>query len=346
MKEMKFFPIKVEEIVEETPLARSFVFAPEERHQDKFSYRAGQFMTFRIPWKGSSIERCYSLSSSPGSGPGLKVTVKRVVGGKGSNWFNDTLKLGDLIEASQPSGRFVCREISSSLRFFAGGSGITPVISIIREALTHTRQNISLFYANKDQESVIFAKELQSLQAQYSARFVCNYHYDCDDGYVDMGKFENFANHADDQFHFICGPRPFMELAEEFLAGLGVDDRRVLIERFTSPDDLSAVEAVTPAPLQTSLGIATTFRVILDELAHEVNCASNQTLLEAMLEADLDPLHRCKDGHCGSCMVICSSGEVAMAKTTALSKRDKEKGYILLCQAKPLTSDVSVDCDA
>lgn len=343
---MEFYPIKVDEIVDETPLARSFVFVPEERNQDKFSYMAGQFMTFRIPWKGSYIERCYSLSSSPGFGSGLKVTVKRVIGGKGSNWFNDTLKPGDLIEASQPSGRFVCRETSSPLRFFAGGSGITPVISIIREALMHTQQSISLFYANQDQESVIFAKELRSLHAQYSTRFECNYHYDSDDGYVDMGKLENFAKHSNGQLHFICGPEPFMELAEEILAGLGVDDRRVLTERFTSPEDLSAVEAITPAPIQSSQGIATSFRAHLDELTHEIYCASNQTLLDAMIEADLDPLHQCKDGHCGSCMVICSSGEVTMAKTTALSKRDKEKGYILLCQAKPLTSDVSVDCDA
>ena len=343
---MKFYPLKVDAIIDETPSARSFVFFPHENYEDKFIYQAGQFLTFRIPWKTTFIERSYSLSSSPYFGRGLKVTVKRVKDGIGSNWFNDTLAPGDVIEASQPSGRFICRDTCSPLRFFAGGSGITPVISIIRETLMCTQQNISMLFANTNPDSVIFFDELQEFRARFPDRFECVYHYDSDHGYVDEETLKDFARGTNNQLHYICGPGPFMELVESVLERLGVDDRRVRVERFISPDDPSElVTDASTATSDTSMAIATTFHARLDGEEHEVECAANQTLLEAMLEKDLAPLHQCKDGHCGSCMVICNSGSVRMSKTTALSKRDKEKGYVLLCQARPLTCDVSVDCD-
>ena len=154
----------------------------------------------------------------------------------------------------------------------------------------------------------------------------------------------DFAGDRPDCDYFICGPAPFMDLTEDVLTGLGVGDRHVFIERFTMPEDGDTAEdAILPA---TGVDDVESFRATIDGEDHEVRYLAGETLLRSMLSQGLDPVYSCEDAHCGSCMVIRKSGEVAMHKSTVLSKRDKERGYILLCQAVPQSDDVWVDCDA
>lgn len=341
---MKFYPLTVREVIDETVQARSFRLRPAGEHAHLFGYKPGQFLTFRIPQGDGHIERCYSLSSAPPGDAELKVTVKRVRDGFGSNWFNDVPKPGDAIEVAPPSGRFVLRSRDRRPVLFAGGSGITPVISLIKQALHETALAPRLFYANTDTDQIIFRRELDDLCARFPGRLDCHHHIDAQSGLADAGRIRDFIGGRLDCDFFICGPAPFMDLTEDVLSGLGVGDRHVFIERFTMPED-GGGDAETEIPA-AGAGAVESFRATLDGAEHEVPYLAGETLLRSMLSRGLDPVYSCEDAHCGSCMVIRKSGEVAMRKSTVLSKRDKERGYILLCQAVPQSDDVWVDCDA
>lgn len=341
---VNFYPLTISGIVDETGRARSFRLRPAGEHAHLFGYKPGQFLTFRIPQGDGHIERCYSLSSAPACDAELKVTVKRVSGGFGSNWFNDVPKPGDAIEVAPPSGRFVLRSRERQPVLFAGGSGITPVISLIKQALHETALSPRLFYANTDVDQIIFRRELDDLGARFPGRLDCRHHIDAQSGLVGAGSIRDFVGSRPDCDFFICGPAPFMDLTEDVLSGLGVGDRHVFIERFTMPEDGDGdADAEIPA---AGAGGVESFRATLDGEEHEVPYLAGETLLRSMLSRGLDPVFSCEDAHCGSCMVVRKSGEVAMRKSTVLSKRDKERGYILLCQAVPQSDDVWVDCDA
>ena len=339
-----FYPLTITEVVEETALARSFKLSPAGEHAHLFAYEPGQFLTFRIPRGGGHVERCYSLSSAPCCDDTPKVTVKRVEDGFGSNWFNDVPRPGDVLEVAPPSGRFVMRRRDRPMVLFAGGSGITPVISLIKQALYETELSPRLFYANTDRDQVIFRRELDALGARFPGRLACRHHLDAQSGLADAGLIADFLGDRTECDFFVCGPAPFMDLALDVLCDMGIDDRHVFIERFTMPDD-DAGDGDAAIPAAATEGVAH-FRATIDGEDHEVPYSAGDTLLDCMLAQGLDPVHSCKDAHCGSCMVIRKSGEVAMRKSTVLSKRDRERGYILLCQGVPRTPDVWVDCDA
>ncbi|MBT4889893.1 MAG: ferredoxin--NADP reductase [Rhodospirillales bacterium] len=337
---MKFYPLTVLDVIDETDSARSFVLEPQADSAEHFHYKAGQFLTFRVPWNDAEdgfLDRCYSLSSAPETSEHMKVTVKREQGGRVSNWFNDTVKAGDVIDVAAPSGRFVLKGNDKPLALFAAGSGITPVLSIIKSTLAGGAKSIRLFYANRDKENVIFHQELDALCNQHSDILRCHHHLDSDSGFVNPDIIKPQCGDAE---HYVCGPGPFMDIVEDALADFGVKDSEIHIERFTTLEDASSSDVKTKAPSDV-----TGFRATLDFDDHDVVYEPDQTLLESMLSAGLDPAHSCKNGKCGSCMVLMKDGEVEMHSNKVLSKRDLEKGYVLLCQSVPMSKNVWVDCD-
>ena len=180
---MAYHQLRIAKIVQETPDARSFVLEVPADLVDKFRYRAGQFLTFKVPHDAGHFNRCYSLSSAPETdGRHLKVTVKRVPGGKGSNWFNDALAEGSSLHVLPPAGRFVLKEGNAPLLLFGGGSGITPMMSLIKSALRAGKRRIRLFYANRDKPSIIFDAELLSLIANHPSRLEVIHHLDAEQG--------------------------------------------------------------------------------------------------------------------------------------------------------------------
>ena len=180
---MAYHQLRVAKIVQETPDARSFVLEVPADLADKFSYRAGQFLTFKVPHDAGAFNRCYSLSSAPETdGKHLKVTVKRVAGGKGSNWFNDALKEGGSLHVMPPAGRFVLKDGTAPLLLFGGGSGITPMMSLIKSALKTSKRPIRLFYANRDKPSVIFDAEFDALMKANPGRLEIIHHLDATQG--------------------------------------------------------------------------------------------------------------------------------------------------------------------
>src|SRR3954454_2117126 len=179
-----FHPLRVRRVVQETHDTKSFVLDVPHDLADAFGYDAGQFCTFRVPIGDEELLRCYSMSSSPHTDAELTTTVKRVPGGRVSNWLLDEVAEGDVLALTRPAGVFTLRPRSTPLVAFSGGSGITPVMSLIQSALVTTDRSVRLLYANRNTESVIFAEELDALTCTYPNRLEVVHHLDVEHGFV------------------------------------------------------------------------------------------------------------------------------------------------------------------
>lgn len=337
---MNFYPLVVSDIVEETSLAKSFTFRVEDKYQSLFKYQAGQFLTLRLPWEDSFLDRCYSLSSSPSEGATLTVTVKRVKDGRASNLLNDTLKVGDIVDVAPPSGRFVPTANAHPITLFAAGSGITPVTSIIKQTLKETGLSLRLLYANSTSDQIMFEQALKELSEQYPDRFHCHHHLSSDNGRINEAAIKHFIGDDTQQDFFICGPGPFMDLIDNTLQASGADEQTIFVERFIA-DTESTLSSETPVDSDIA-----SFNAILDGEQHSVPYLAGNTLLESMLAHDLKPAYFCQKARCGMCTVTKKAGDVIMRNSEILSKSDIEKDRILLCQSLPLTADILVNCDA
>ncbi|WP_299845771.1 ferredoxin--NADP reductase [uncultured Roseovarius sp.] len=333
------YRLTVKAIREETSDAKSFVLVPERGEAPLFRYTPGQFLSFRIPFQGRNITRSYSLSSAPGADPDMRICVKRVKDGRGSNWFNDHLSAGARIEATVPSGRFVLRDRDAPLLLIAGGSGITPCISLLKKALLETGRQVRLIYANRDASSIIYHNELELLQKKFSGRLDCVHRLDDRDGFLTQEDVISLARGWHDADTYICGPAPLMDMAENTLTDALGDRAYIMTERFVSPDDDVAKTPDATQDTGPQEAPINDFRLTLDGVDHMVPYKAGQTLLQAALDAGIDAPVSCTEGHCGTCMSALKSGKVQMATTKALSKRNLERGYVLACQSRPCATE-------
>jgi len=328
--------LTVADVVDETADARSFVFDVPPALRGRFAYAAGQFCTFRATIGGEVVARCYSMSSSPDTGDPLTVTVKRVPGGTMSNWMNDTLTRGDAIEVAPPSGRFVLRDVGAPIVGFAAGSGITPVLSIIKTALATTRRAVTLVYANRDAGSVIFADALERLRESSGGRLVVHTHLDSERGFLDAAACAALAGDRTDADFYVCGPGPFMAVVEAGLAQRAIEPGRIFIERFEAPAESAAV-AVQSETESVSIRMG--------GKKHQVAYERGDTILDTARRAGLKPPFSCQQGECATCMAHLDGGAVTMRVNNVLSADEVEQGWILTCQAIPTTREVVVDYD-
>src|SRR3954468_20741047 len=207
------YDLRVVEVVEEPADARSVSFAVPDGAAAEFDYKPGQFLTLAVPSDRTGVAaRCYSLSSSPHDGGPLTVTVKRTVDGYASNWVCDNLQVGSSIRSLPPSGIFTPANLDADLLLFAGGSGITPVMSITRTALAHGSGRIVLFYANRDERSVIFGAELAALASEHPHRLVVVHWLESVQGLPSQEQMRTFSEPFTTYDAFVCGPAPFMKL--------------------------------------------------------------------------------------------------------------------------------------
>jgi 3-ketosteroid 9alpha-monooxygenase subunit B len=341
-----FHALRVAEVIRETPDACSLVLEIPPDLEPSFAYQPGQFVTLRIPWQGFQIARCYSLASCALAGEAPKITVKRVPGGRMSNWLNDHLAAGDRIEVRPPAGAFVLRPEDAPLVMFGAGSGITPLISLIKSALLSTSRQVRLLYANRDERSIIFRAELDALARRHPGCLSIAYHLDDRSGLLRAPQLERAIRGWEGASFYLCGPTPFMEAAQEALEARGVPRERVHVERFVSAVDPdrrgeapAAVEATAPAALPSR------FRLTLDHQTHEVPYLEGKTLLQSARAAGFDPPFSCEEGYCSCCMARLREGRVAMAINDALSAKDVAAGLVLTCQARPLTPEIWIDYD-
>jgi len=330
-REHDYHRLMVADVIDETADTRSFVIEIPPALAERFAYAAGQFCTFRATIDGEPVVRCYSMSSSPDTGDPFAVTVKRVPGGTMSNWMNDTLAPGDTIDMMPPAGLFVLRAVETPIVAFAGGSGITPILSIIKTALVTTAREIALVYANRGPGSVIFADALERLRAGFGGRLSVHHHLDSDAA----GCAALIGDRTQADF-YICGPSPYMDVVQAGLEGRGVDLGRLFIERFELPAE---APAVTEASGTESIVIR------LGGRRHTIAYEPGDTILDAARRAGLKPPFSCQAGTCGTCMAFLGEGKATMRVNNALDAEEVEEGWVLTCQAVPTSREVVVDYD-
>jgi ring-1,2-phenylacetyl-CoA epoxidase subunit PaaE len=353
-----FHPLKVAEIVPETAEANSIRFEIPPELRDVFAFKAGQHLTLRAAINGEEIRRNYSLCTAPADSDWM-VTVKRIGGGLFSNWVADQLKAGDTVEVMVPHGSFTTEFNAANRRHLvgiAGGSGITPVMSLIKTLLREEPQSrFTLFYGNRDSSSVIFLETLAALKDKHLGRLEI-YHFldqeeqdiDLFNGMLNRERLEEAIVHlvpdaADVNGWFICGPGPMMDAAEGALLDRNIAKERIHIERFTADRPPEAV-AREIAELQTKAEGATV-AVTLDGRTRRVPFTAGN-ILDSARAAGLPAPFACKAGVCATCRAKVTRGNVEMAARYGLTDEEVAAGYVLTCQSVPLGDGVAVDYDA
>src|SRR3954451_2137141 len=366
------YELRVVRVVEETADAHSVSFEVPERAEDEFDYKPGQFLTLAVPSDRTGVAaRCYSLSSSPHDGGPLTVTVKRTVDGYASNWICDHLREGSTIRSLPPSGIFTPADLDADLLLFAGGSGITPIMSITRAALAHGSGRIVLLYANRDERSVIFGAELAALASEHPHRLVVVHWLGSVEGLPPPGQMKTFTEPFTSYDAFVCGPAPFMKLTIAALRELEFPRERRHQEKFISlggnpfgdeaqqaeaeheleeadSDDAFTDGAPPPPPAEDAVPAEEAphqgnvrLEVELDGETYEFDdWAPTTKLLEHLEAKGVKAPYSCRDGECSACAVRLLEGEVKMLNNDVLDDDDLADGIRLACQSLPVTDVV------
>jgi ferredoxin-NADP reductase len=337
MTQTDFAALTVKDVIRETADAISLVFDVPQEWSQQFEYQAGQFLTLRVVVDGDEHRRCYSMSSSPLPGEDLRVTVKRDRTGVVSNWLNDHVRVGDTIDAAPPAGRFVLRDSERDVVAFAGGSGVTPVFSLIRTALAGTGRKVRLLYANRDRDSVIFAAALAELAAQHPDRLTVHHHLDEDSGVLAPAAIESFLADAGagyDADCYVCGPAPFMDTVEATVVSGGIARDRLHLERF------SVTEVVVPEDASTPVTEEVT--ITLERTTITVPYRAGHTVLQMARMGGLKAPSSCETGSCGTCIAQITEGSARMLNNDALDDDEVDDGLILTCQSLPTSPTLAV----
>lgn len=344
----RYHQLTVKEVV---PIAKDAVNLVFEAPDDSFSYQPGQFITLIQQVNGQKIRRAYSLCSTPFEDANPAVTVKRVEGGQMSNHVNDNLRAGDVVEIMEPMGMFTTTYDSAAIRdlvFFGGGSGITPLYSLMRSVLLkEPNSTVSLVYGNRSEEYIIFKKELDELYETYSDRFqVIHVLEEGDADYVGRptkDTIKEIANNLEigqETEIFICGPQPMMDVVTDGLKLANVKEEQVRLESFeagkTSPSEIIADEAEGS---ENSSEVS----ILLEGENYSITVPKDRAVLEVGLEDGLDMPYSCQSGLCTACRGKCIDGEISVDGAEGLTQDEIEEGYVLLCVGKPLSDQVKVE---
>jgi uncharacterized protein len=330
--------VRIAEVRRETPSAVTLVLEDIER-PGSFDFRPGQFFTLVADIDGRPVRRAYSASSAPGASR-LEVTVKQVEGGRFSTHVHRNLRAGERLSMRGPSGAFHADPAAAhEVVLVAAGSGVTPMMSMIRTLLAASgTPRIALLYSSRSEEEVIFADELLRLEKENPGRFAVTHVLTRERGRLDAAGAHSWLTElrpSEDARYYMCGPEALMDTIRGVLTELGVPDDRVHHERYTSGTDSTATTAMATAPQV----------MVVEDGAHEVGSAvvePGQTLLDAGLAAGLSMPYSCTVGNCGDCMVKLRVGEVAVNEPNCLTPQQKADGYVLTCVGCPL-SKVTLD---
>lgn len=355
----QFITLKVSDVRKETNDTVSVAFDVPEMHQADFRFTQGQYLTLRKMINGEDVRRSYSICSAVGEG--LRVAIKQVDGGLFSTYANESLKAGDELEVMPPMGRFYVQVDPESQRhyvLFAAGSGITPIMSILKTVLRdepHSR--VTLFYGNRNFSSIVFRDELEDLKDRYLGRLRI-FHVlsregsdiELFSGRIDGNRCERFfstlVSVSDCDECFICGPEPMIHSVQESLKKIGVPEDRIHFELFTSPKGSLYKESKTQAVLEENKGRMAKMTVIIDGAALDFELAyDGKPILDAALEQGADMPYSCKGGVCRTCMAKVEKGSVRMEANWALEPGEVESGYILTCQSHPTSDECKVNYD-
>jgi 3-ketosteroid 9alpha-monooxygenase subunit B len=348
MTRLTYHTLRVADVVEETADARTIHFEIPAELKAAFGYKPGQHLQLHVPCGARAIPRCYSLSGSPQvAGDPVRVTVKRVADGRASNWLCTSLRVGDTLEVAAPAGMFVPRGLDGDFLMYAGGSGITPVFSILRSVLAAGQGRIRLVYANRDERSVIFGKALAQLSAEHPTRLQVIHWLDSVQGFPSQAQLAALARGWEGAQVFICGPNAYMDATAAAMKEAGVPHANVHIERFVSlPEDADDAMAAPAAAAGTAPQAATQVTAELDGVVTETTCQPGQLLIEALENAGMAPPFSCRSGACAACMCKLEEGEVELVHNHVLAQSDLDAGWILCCQAIPKSPKVRISYPA
>jgi 3-ketosteroid 9alpha-monooxygenase subunit B len=336
-----FYPIRVAAVEREANEAVSIILDLPAALEPHFAYRAGQYVTLRVTLDGKALRRCYSMSTAPETDRTMRITVKRVEDGRVSRWVNDQLEPGDIVDVMPPAGIFCLRRDEGLLLLFAGGSGITPILSLAKAALASTARPVTLVYANRDRASAIFAGELDALASAHGDRLRLIHWHDAESGLIDKAAVRALGVLVPDADLYICGPAGFMTVVEAAALASGADLDHIFTERFVSPPDEDHL-AVPTGDAVTMSQVCESLVITLRGKAHVIPYEAGDTIVEAARRAGVHPPVSCQMGACATCMAKVLAGSVAMFCNDALTPAEVGQGYILTCQGLPTSREVSV----
>ncbi len=349
-----FYPLKVKNIEKASKDAVVLTFDIPLQYIPHFRFKQGQYITLKLNIDGENVIRSYSICTSPYSEKDLKVAVKKVPNGKMSTYINKNLKIGDTIEVMPPAGKFYTELNSANKKkyiLFAGGSGITPMMSIIKSTLFIEKQSeIVLFYANREVDNVIFKDDIDAI-AQNNNNFKVIYIFDNpppdypeeQTGFLNNDKVKlllekHHAQKADECF--ICGPTPMMQIIEQSLQQLHISSEKIHIEYFTAIENSNTqtenIEKIESEVTVILYGIETKFKLDSDGIS----------ILDAAIQHGVDAPFSCKGGVCSTCRAKVIEGKTRMTMNYALTEQEVSDGFILTCQAHPVSEKVVIDYDA
>ncbi len=346
----KFHKLSIKNIIRETPKAVSIEFDVPAKLKGIYSFFPGQYITLKTNVNGKEVRRAYSICSSPKSGV-LKVVVKEIENGTFSVYANSALKIGDIIEVNQPEGSFVLRNENSSNKTFvafAAGSGITPIMSMIKSVLQDgANSRFLLVYGNKTPEDVIFLKELSDLKIEYPDRFFIEYIYsrvqekDCLFGRIEESTVNyivknKYKNHSFETF-FLCGPEVMIDTVSEVLIKNDFNKNKIHFELFTNSSKVIEMDA--------NIDGKSNITILVDDEESSFIMDQKKTILDAALTEDIDVPYSCQGGVCSSCICRILEGSAIMKQNSILTDSELAEGLILACQAHPTSSSIKIDFD-
>tara|TARA_R110000868_G_scaffold141177_1_gene357460 strand:- start:10910 stop:11965 length:1056 start_codon:yes stop_codon:yes gene_type:complete len=346
-----FHTLSIREIARETSKSISITFNVPENLKETYAFKAGQYITLKTTIDGLELRRDYSLCSSPKSGQ-LKIAIKEVNDGTFSAYANNQLNVGDTLEVAPPKGHFIFTPNDSktkNIAAFAAGSGITPVLSIIKCALEEEiYSKVILVYGNKKTDDTMFLNELLELQHRYKDRFSIQFVFSqADEDESIFGRIEkstvnyvmkNQHKHVEVDAFYLCGPEAMIHTVKDVLTDHGIEEDKIHFELFKAAKPAELVE-------NTVTGGKTKVTVIVDEEETTFEMSQKQTILEAALDEDIDAPYSCQGGICSSCLARLKEGKATMRQNNILTDSELAEGLILTCQAQPTTPTIVVDYD-
>lgn len=353
----QFYSLTIKDVRRETPGCVSIAFDIPAGLEDQFIFQAGQNITLKLTHGGNELRRSYSICSSPLDGE-LRVAVKEIPEGKFSGLANQKLKPGDKIEVLPPTGKFGTKADKTAARkylAFAAGSGITPVISIIKTILaTEPLSEFTLVYGNRDRNNIIFREQLEGLKNKYMSRFALHHILSrektgapVNHGRIDKEKCEQLSKGLIDvnkmDHIFLCGPEEMIFNIKEWLLSKNIPSNKIHFELFTVPGQKTATAKTTAANI---IGKNSKVTIKLDGITHEFNLPfEGRSILDGALKQGADLPFACKGGVCATCKAKLISGEVEMDTNYALEEEELQAGFILTCQSHPRSNEVIIDFD-
>lgn len=323
----------------------SFTLTDDQAAQ--FRFQPGQYLTLAADIGGQAQWRCYSITSEPQPGSPISVLVRRVAGGRVSNWICDHAQPALRLQVLPPAGRFLLARPGAAALLFAGGSGIAPIYALARQALAAGAPRVGLFYANRDRATTMLTDELDALQRAAGARLALRYWFDAEDGLPAPQSLAEQARGFETADVYLCGPDAFMRAVGSSLAQAGFDATRVHREDFGAPADDGDAGAEPDVGVGDdadgrAAGPAVTMTVTLGAQQHVVAVGPRQSLLSAMLDAGLPVPHACKVGECASCICRLEEGQVERLDNSVLDEDDVADGWVLACRTRALGTPVRI----